>query len=432
MRNRWSRSASMRSVSSISSTQSRLPSRGRPSASPTSSTTGFKQQQLAPRRRFLGAAKAQRVVAEVDGAVERGDELGRKALHGRIGDGRQAIRQELGVGQHAAQVVVDLAHREAELRQPRLLQQRTGELPLHLAQLALGDADLVVAAGGHDDALRILGILPELHHGARDAHHRTHQQPAEREVDERRGGQRDDDRHAEDVQRVGAQGRLQRRLRHDDLDEVVGIVADAAEHADGAAVRREEHGDAHRRSAPAAARCCPTGLPAAGADRSARRWSSAGRRGSTSRRTPWRREAMAFTCAVRSISARRPGGDVAAGETFGGQRGELGGGQALIQPVDAEGRDRRQEDQHLGQQHEDGRQHQQLGRQPQVAPIAAVSLRPSRARAAATNARPTSTAAPRFCCRGARASSRCRDAYPNLARKFITLRKRGLEGAVAK
>ena len=104
-------------------------------------------QQLAARRRFLGAAEAQRVVAEVDGAVERGDELGRKALHGRIGDGRQAIRQELRIGQHAAQVVVDLAHREAELRQPRLLQQRAGKLPLHLAQLALGDADLVVAAG---------------------------------------------------------------------------------------------------------------------------------------------------------------------------------------------------------------------------------------------------------------------------------------------
>ena len=123
-----------------------LPSRGRPERLADLLDQRLQPQQLAPRRRLLGAPEAQRVVAEVDGAVERGDELGREALHGRIGDGGQAIRQQLRVGQHAAQVVVDLAHREAELREPRLLQQQPRKLALHLAQLALGRADLVAPA----------------------------------------------------------------------------------------------------------------------------------------------------------------------------------------------------------------------------------------------------------------------------------------------
>ena len=49
----------------------------------------------------FGATKAQCALREVDGAVERGDELRRKALYRRIGDGRQAVGQQLRVGEHA-------------------------------------------------------------------------------------------------------------------------------------------------------------------------------------------------------------------------------------------------------------------------------------------------------------------------------------------
>ena len=42
--------------------------------------------------------------------------------------------------------------------QPVLLRQKPRQLALHLRELALGRADLVEAAGRHDDAARILRI----------------------------------------------------------------------------------------------------------------------------------------------------------------------------------------------------------------------------------------------------------------------------------
>ena len=58
----------------------------------------------------------------------------------------QAVGDELGVGQHVAQVVADLADRETELGQPVLLMEELGQLALHLGKLALGGADLVQAS----------------------------------------------------------------------------------------------------------------------------------------------------------------------------------------------------------------------------------------------------------------------------------------------
>ena len=49
--------------------------------------------------------------------------------------------------------------------------------------------------------LGILGVLAEVQHVARDAHHRPHEQRADREVDERRRHERDHDREPDDVER---------------------------------------------------------------------------------------------------------------------------------------------------------------------------------------------------------------------------------------
>ena len=70
-------------------------------------------------------------------------ELGRKALHIGIGQGEQAVGNELRRAEQVAQIVVDFRHREAERRKPALLLEHRGEFGLHGRQLALGDADLV-------------------------------------------------------------------------------------------------------------------------------------------------------------------------------------------------------------------------------------------------------------------------------------------------
>ena len=49
--------------------------------------------ELAARLGLLGSAEFQRVVAEVDGAIERGDELRGELLHGRIGNARSGGRR---------------------------------------------------------------------------------------------------------------------------------------------------------------------------------------------------------------------------------------------------------------------------------------------------------------------------------------------------
>ena len=54
---------------------------------------------------------------------------------------------------------------------------------------------------------------------------RLHEKPAQREVDDRRGEQRQDDRQPKDVQAVAHHRRLQRRLGNDDLDQIVVVGA---------------------------------------------------------------------------------------------------------------------------------------------------------------------------------------------------------------
>ena len=120
--------------------------------------------ELAARRRLLGAAEAQRVIAEGDRAVERGDELRREALHGRIRARHEAVGQELRVGEQVSQIVIDLAHGEAEGGEAAPLIEQMVQLGLHVRQLALCRADLVLALGRRDDAARVLGALAETLH----------------------------------------------------------------------------------------------------------------------------------------------------------------------------------------------------------------------------------------------------------------------------
>ena len=201
------------------------------------------RQQLAPGRRLLGAAEFQRAVGERDGAAERGDQLRREALHRRVGQAAQPVRDQLRVGQHVAQVVVDLADGEPERGEPALLLQGLRQLLLHVRELALGGADLVLALRGHDDAAGVLRVLAEAQHVAGNAHHRLHQQAVEGEVDERRGDHRDDHRQPQDVEAVADHGRPQRRLRQHHLDEVAGAHAGLADHPDDAALLGHENAE---------------------------------------------------------------------------------------------------------------------------------------------------------------------------------------------
>ena len=127
-------------------------------------------------------------------------------------------------------------------------------------------------------------------------------------------------------------------------------------------------------------------------------------------------------------------GHHAAGPGLGGQRGELGAGQAVGQPGDAEVGDRGHEDQHLRQHDEDDRQQQQLGGQAEPAP-----LRRRRQRRADRPDPLPQPAGPvpalHRCYRAARARlvlvSIGGQAHPSLASQPTTLRTSGLAAAVA-
>ena len=214
-----------------------------------------------------------------------------------------------------------------------------------------------------------------MHDVAREPHHRPHQQAAQREVDERGRRQRDDDGDAENIERVGVHRRLQRRLRHDDLDEVVGIVADAAEHPDRSPIVGEEHRDRvadllepQRDVAPEAFRhlaqvvvSVDRHLRIDGQDEAA--------------------HALAARCyrlhlrRAQHLGAQARG-NVAAGKAFRRERGELSSGQPLVEPGDPVVRDRGQEDEDFRQQDEHRRQQQELRGQAEIVPAPARDLGP--------------------------------------------------------
>ncbi len=95
---------------------------------------------------LLDAAEPQRLLAEIDGPADRGDELGRDTPHRRVVDRPEAVRQELGGREHVAQIVAHLADREPQPGKAALLLQQGHEFALHRFQFALGNADLVAPA----------------------------------------------------------------------------------------------------------------------------------------------------------------------------------------------------------------------------------------------------------------------------------------------
>src|SRR6476469_7691602 len=123
-----------------------------------------KLELSAPRRHFLRLAEIERAGAKPDGAVERGEQLRHELLHALILYAAKAIGEELRARQHVAQIVADLAHRQAKGSEPILLAQHAGKLGLHGGKLALGGADLVAAPRRRDDARRVLRALAEAHH----------------------------------------------------------------------------------------------------------------------------------------------------------------------------------------------------------------------------------------------------------------------------
>ncbi len=141
-------------------------------------------QPLAAGRRFLDATEFEGLDAEFDGAIEGSDELRREFLHGRIVDHGEAVGNELSRGQHVAQVVADLAHRQAQGSQAALLLQEIGKLVLHVGELALGDADLVAARARLNDAAPVFRIGGESQHVHGDAPDRAYEHRVQREKDQ--------------------------------------------------------------------------------------------------------------------------------------------------------------------------------------------------------------------------------------------------------
>ena len=118
--------------------------------------------------------------------------------------------------QHVAQVVVDLVGRRADLGQPRLLPQRGAQLALQVLELAVDHADLVVASGRRPLGARLLGRAAERHHVGRQILQRPDHQPAQREIEQDGGEQRDDDGEHQDARGVAVHGDAHRQLVDDD------------------------------------------------------------------------------------------------------------------------------------------------------------------------------------------------------------------------
>src|SRR4029079_18101249 len=99
-------------------------------------------------------------------------------------------------------------YRETERGEPGFLRQRLDELMLHGGELALGGADLVAAPRRVDNACWVLGPLGKAHDVPGELGHGLHQQRIEREIDERGGDDRDEDRKPKNVETVADHRRL--------------------------------------------------------------------------------------------------------------------------------------------------------------------------------------------------------------------------------
>ena len=249
--------------------------------------------------------------------------------------------------EQVAQVVVDLRHREAERREAGLLLQQRAELALHVAELALGGADLVLPAGGDDDARGILRVVAERRHVGGDPVQRPHEQVVQRQVDQRRGDGGDDQRQQQDVRRELQHRRAQRLLVHDDLDELAAARR-IAEHADDLVVVRQQHREGmHDGAMPGHVAQVDVVI-----DR---------------RRHVADHQQAALLPHLHGDGARADRVEHLPGQMVGHvrrrlqhQRGGVGVGELVAEPVQSVVRDRRHIDQHFRDHHEQDREDEEL------------------------------------------------------------------------
>jgi hypothetical protein len=210
---------------------------------PPSGDQRRQKKARALRRAFFGAAIAQRVGGELDGAVERVHQPGGHALDHRIVQPLQPFRGDLGAGEDIAQIVLDLGDRQSQRGQPGFLLQKAVKLALHGGELALGGADFVAARGGLQDARRVFRIVAEMDHGGGDALHRPHQDEIEADKDQKRGQQRNEER---ERQRPGGELKQRRAdrvfVRHHHNAAARAEFGHGVD-ADDPAGRREERAD---------------------------------------------------------------------------------------------------------------------------------------------------------------------------------------------
>ena len=100
---------------------------------------------------------------------------------------RQTLRRNLGAGQHVAKVVINLGHRLAQGRQPRLGLQSGADIGLHPVKLGLRAAHLIAATGQTDLRARIFRVRPKALHGPGDALHGPNEEGVERQIDQTAG-----------------------------------------------------------------------------------------------------------------------------------------------------------------------------------------------------------------------------------------------------
>ena len=204
-------------------------------------------------------------------------------------------------------------------------------------------------ADGDDDVGGVFRIGAERHHVGGDPAHRAHEGVMQRQINQRRGNAGDQQRDQQQVDRIAQQRLAQRRLVHDDLDVVAAHRrgADDAHHVfarvehqhERVGDRIEGHDVAHvevmvdRRRHVAdrkqAALLAHLHGDRAGADRI---------------------EDL-LGQAVRHHAVRR---------RFEHERGGIGAGQAVFEPVHAEIGDRRDIDQHFPEHHEQDREDEEL------------------------------------------------------------------------
>ena len=181
---------------------------------------------------FLGLAKGQRRFGQADGPPDRTDQLGRRPRHQRVITRLQPVGKQLRRCQDVAQVMADLGHRPAHLRQPFLLPQGTCQLRLQGLQAFLGIAQFRDRSRRRNDPRPVFGSLGI---GLHVLHHPTnghHQQPLHGQKQQTRRKDRDDGRQDQDAKAVFQHRLAQAIGLQGDLDQFARISRGLADHPD--------------------------------------------------------------------------------------------------------------------------------------------------------------------------------------------------------